>query len=384
MNRDALTLPRQALLPALQERAAAKASAITARDARWGAGRSRVTSYMENIGWPGLFGFDMNDFYADPELGVEMQLRQKLFWADNVDDDSPVTFNVAATTGWYYDMTLFGQRIRHTPDGVPEFEPHPLSRDPDPALPPPFDFYATGDMPALIARYRRMREIVERDDRGCVQVDFPHFHRGPLDVFTQMRGYENFMDDARLNPERVFHFLNFIVDERLRFARERQAFLGEPDLPATTFVADDWVNVPFISPRLFRTFATPSYQRIVANEGPVTGFHTCGNIEAVALDLLNVFPAMPRLEVSGWNNVAVLDEITPAEIGFDIHFINTFVLNAPEEEQQARLKVIARISRRRPVSLCAQAMVPFPTYDATLLRLARFLALAREELGNIG
>jgi hypothetical protein len=342
----------------------------------------RITSYMENIGWPGLFGYDMNDFYADPELALEMHLRQRIFWTDNSEDDTPVSFSIQASTGMYFDMTLFGQKIRHTRDGVPEFDPHPLASDPSLDTVTPFDFHTSGDMPVLIPLYRRMCDIAAGDYGGTIRIDFPHFHRGPLDVYTQMRDYDNFVLEAGENPERVLAFLAFIVAERLRFARERQRFLNAPSLPPTSFVADDWVNVPFVSPRMFRQFAVPMYRQIVANEGPVTGFHTCGNIEAVVLDLLGAFPHITHLEVSGWNDPAELDRIVPPEVGFDLHFINTFVLSAPVDEQRARLETVAQIRRHRRVTLCAQAMVPFPSHEGMLVRLNQFIALAREVLSQ--
>lgn len=382
MNLDALTLPRDRLLAALQGRIARRADAIAARDARWGPGRARVTSYMENIGWPGLFGFDMNRFFADPAFNVEMQLRQKLFWADNSADDSPIDLTLQATMGMYYDMTLFGQRIHHTVDGVPEFEPHPLASaaEPDPASIEPFDFFATGDMPLLITQYSRMVELSQREYGGLLCVNFPHFHRGPLDVLVQMRGFDNLIFDMRERPDVVTQFLDLFVAARARFARERQRFLGETTLPPTSFVADDWVNVPFISPAMFRRFAVPAYRQIEANEGPVTGFHTCGNIEAVACDLLAVFPHIRRLEVSGWNDVRRLDRILPPEAGFDVSVINTLVLAGSEDEQRARLQAIAEVRHHRPVALCAQAMVKLNSYAETIQRMNSFMDLAREIL----
>ena len=382
MNLDALTLPKQRLLPALQARIAQRAEMIAVRDAELGTGRVRVTSYMENIGWPELFGFDMNHFLSDPDFAVEMQLRQKIFWADNSDDDSIVDLDVQSTTGMYFDMTLFGQQIRHTKQGVPEFAPHLIAGDPRPALIAPFDFYTTGDMPALIAQYRRMCALAQQEYGGLLYVRFPQFQRGPLDILVQMRGYENFVADTIERPALVAEFLTLFVAARFRFACERQRFLGEPALPPTSFVADDWVNIPFISPRMFRQFVVPAYRQIVNNEGPVTGFHTCGHFEAVAGDLLAVFPAIRRLEVSGWNDLTLLDQIALPKVGFDISVINTLVLAGSVEEQRARLEVIAAVSRHRPVSLCAQAMVKLDTYDHTITRMNQFIELARQVLAD--
>ena len=223
MNLTALTLPADQLLPRLQERIACRNEQINARDAQYGANRVRVTSYMENIGWPELLGFDMNRFYSDADFALETQLRQKIFWADNTADDSVIDPSVNASTGMYYDMTLFGQHIHHTWDGVPQFEPHPLAQmaHPNPTDLPNWDFAASGDMPQLIAQYQSLVELSRQRYGGALQVNFPHFHRGPLDIYVQMRGFENFVDDAFERPQMVLEFLRFFVDARLRFAQER-------------------------------------------------------------------------------------------------------------------------------------------------------------------
>ena len=378
MNSDSLMLSKHALLPALQQRITRRIKAIADRDARFGSNRVRVTSYMENIGWPELFGFDMNRFLTDADFSIEMQLREKIFWADNSDDDSVIDLNVLATTGMYYDMTLFGQRIHHTPDGVPVFDPHPLVEAPDPGLIKPFDFYTTGDMPVLIGLYRRMCDLSVREYGGLLRVIFPHFHRGPLDVCVQMRGFDNFIADTFERPDTVHAFLDLFSEARLRFARDRQHFLGEPALPATTFVADDWVNIPFISPRIFHEFVAPVYRRIAANEGAVTGFHTCGNFERVINELLAVFPDIHRIEISGWNDVLRLDEVVSPQVGFDLSIINTLVLAGSEEDQRQVLEKMALVSSHRRVQLCAQAMVKMVSYDDTISRMNRFIALARK------
>jgi hypothetical protein len=378
MNDAALRLPRHQLPDALLERRRLRAEQVAARDAAFGADRVRVTSYMENIGWPELLGYDMNDYYADPDLAVEMLARQKIFWADNSDDDSDIDLTVTASTGFYYDMTLFGQVIRHTPEGVPQFDPHPITTDPRLERIAPFDFQSSGEMPVLIARYRRMAEINRREYGGQLQVVFPCFHRGPLDTLLQLRGYDGFIADAADRPELVRAFLDYFTRERLRYAAERQRFLGEPRLPDTTAVADDWVNIPFISPAMFRRFVLPVYRRIRAEEGPVTYFHTCGNLEAVALDLLEVFPELRRLEVSGWNDPRAIDRIVPLDIALDYHTINTLVLAAPLEDQRAKLEAFAVAARRRRVLVCAQSMVKLVSYEDTLARMNAFIALARQ------
>jgi hypothetical protein len=380
MNTDAMTLAPEQLVEALEARMPRRQAEIAERDARGGVARIRITSYMENIGWPELFGYDMNRFFADPAFAIEQRLRQAIFWTDNVADDTLPTLTLPADVGMYFDLTLFRQRIIHTPQGVPEFAPHPLQARLALEEVGNFDFLHTGEMPRLIANYQRMVALARDVYGGRLTVTFPHFHRGPLDIFVQLRGYENALEDMAERPEQVHAFLAFFADARLRYARARQAFLGEAALPPTTFVADDWVNIPFIRPDMFRDFVVPVYRRSRAGEGLVRGFHTCGCFEAVVAELLDVFPEMRALEVSGWNDVRAIHAAVDPRVAFEVHVRNAVSLSASVEEQQELLTAIADVGCTRPVSVCAQAIVRLlPTYEETLARLNRFIALGHRQ-----
>ncbi len=378
--RDAMDIPADGLLEALQERIERKRAVLEERDRTLGAGRIRIGSYMENIGYPELFGYDMDRFLSDPGFFLETELRQRIFWADNsLDDSLPGTW-IGATVGMYYDITLFGQEVRHTEIGVPLFEPHPIAERPDLSLIPPVDFRTSGRMPELIGQFEALRRLSEERYGGALTIGFPTFNRGPLDVYVQLRGYERFVEDTLDRPQFVHDFLGRIVEERVRWNRERRRYLGEPE-PAepTTRIDDDWVNVPFISPAMFREFVVPAYRRVAAAEGTVVGFHTCGVMVPVVEDLLGVFPGIRTLDVSGWNDFEALDRTVAPEIGFWLSFKNTFVLTASPAQHREVLERVAHVGRRRSVGVSAQAIVRLhPTYEENLGRMNAFIALARE------
>ena len=382
MNTVALTLPKEQLLDEVEKRIAWKQEEIAERDARYGAERKRIFSYMENLGWPELFGFDMPRYLAEAEFSVEQNLRQMIFWADNVKDDVVPNLSwMGADVGMYWDMTLFGEQITHSPIGVPEFHPHPIHEQADIALLGHFDFYHTGVMPQLIEKYQRMQEISRQDYGGKIYIGFPCFHRGPLDIYVQLRGYENFIDDITEREDYLTEALTYIMDERYRFMQERRRFLQEAEMPATSFMADDWVNIPFITPTFFREVVVPVYAHVRAQEGPITGFHTCGNMEAVTRDLLKVFPEITGLDLQGWNDIRKIDALVAPHISFSVGFINTVTLGDAPDEQREKIAAIRALHPRRPVSINAGAIVKlYPTYEETLTRLNHFLLLAHEEL----
>lgn len=384
MNKQAMELPKDQLLPELERRWQLKKRKQEELDSCSGGRSIRITSYMENIGWPELFGYDMNRLLDDADFNMEQSLRQMIFWADNVDDDSIPGFAIPVTVGMYWDMTLFGQEITHTPDGVPEFFPaHPLQREFDLSFLGEFNFHTSGLMPKLLAKYEEMKEVSSSQYGGKLQIPFPQFRRGPLDTYIQIRGYENFLEDVVERPEELLEALNVVVETRMKFRRDRAQYLGEP-LPESSFVGDDWVNVPFISPSIFREFAVPVYRRLRSNEGPVTGFHTCGNLLEVVEDLLGVFPEIRTLDVSPWNDLTALDRVVDPEIAFSLNVKNTDSLGNCGSRQEEILETIASIAQHRRVpSVCAQAVVKFcPTYEETLTRLNSFIARSKAVLNQ--
>jgi hypothetical protein len=290
LDRGAISIPRERLVEGLRERIERKRAVLQEREQTFGKGRPWIGSYMENIALPELFGFDMNDLYSHPRQALELDLRHKAFWLDNSVDDGLPGLSAEATVGHYFDITLFGQEIRHSPQGVPQFMPHPISQTPDLSLIRPFDFHSTGAMAALIRQYDEMRESAQSEYGGAVSITFPSFNRGPLDICVQLRGYDNFVADTVERPEFVREFMALIANERARWRREKSRFLGQPDAASSCYIADDWVNIPFITPAMFREFVLPAYRQIERNEGTVTGFHTCGVLLPVAQDLLNAFP----------------------------------------------------------------------------------------------
>ena len=328
---------------------------LTSADRVFGKERVRIGSYMENLGWPELFGFDMNRYFDDPCFMLETELRQRIFWSDNSNDDGLPNMRVSPTVGMYFDITMFGQRVWHEASGVPQFEPHAIQNTPDLSLIPPIDFYTSGAMPNLLRQHKAILELNRDRYAGALAISFPGFGRGPFDVAIQLRTYEKFIEDTMERPEFVHAFLSRIVRERTAWNREHRRYLGESEpIAPQTWVDDDWINIPLLSPDMIREFALPVYQEIVRLEGKVVGFHTCGRLEAVVTDLLKVFGGITCLDVSGWNDFELLDEFVDPKVAFGINLKNTFVLTGTPEQHREVLRHIARVGKRRGVSICTR------------------------------
>jgi len=382
INRRAMSVPINKLADEIKEANMRKRELLALRDAKFGADRPKIGSYMENLTLPDLFGFHMRDYYMDPELAMEIDLRHKLFWLDNSQDDGLQSLDVQAGS-MYYDTTLFGLKINYQRDGVPVFERHALEDDPDISVLKPFDFNLTGEMPMVHNRRLEFQRISNERYGGEVKVNFPKFHRGPLDIYIQLRGYENFISDTLEKPEYARRLLEYIVSERKRYNEQAARFIPAPAGEPESFVADDWLNVPFISPGIFDSFIAPAYQRIQENEGTVTGFHTCGVYIPLLDTILRIFPKIKNLDVNGWTDFTELDALVPRDMVFNISFINTFILFGSPEEHKEKFAGIKKLLSKRRIGLCASAIVKkIDSVDAAIISMNRFIGLMRESLSS--
>jgi hypothetical protein len=130
---------------------------------------------------------------------------------------------------------------------------------------------------------------------------------------------------------------------------------------------------------MFREFVLPAYRQIQGNEGPITGFHTCGRYEPLIVEFLSEFAGIRRLDVSGWNDFELLDRLLPTDIEFSLSLINSFVLSGTRDRHLDKLRRIAGVRRRRKVFLNVQAIVQIhDDFGEDLRRMNEFIGLARE------
>jgi len=283
----------------------------------------------------------------------------------------------------YYDMTLFGLRINYQPNGVPIFDRHALADDRDLSQLKPFDFYVTGEMPMVHNRYNELTRISKELYGGEVKVNFPWFHRGPLDIAIQLREYDNFVADCAEEPGYVHELLGYIVSERARFNTLAAPLHAPPAGAPTTYIADDWINVPFVSPAMFDEFIAPAYRKIQENEGMVTGFHTCGVYTPLVQRMLELFPGIKTLDDLGWNDLSELDRLVDKSIGLTVANKNSFILCATADEHRQRLGETKKAGRGRRLTVCSSAIVRLhDTIDESIYVMNGFIDLAREVMAE--
>jgi len=357
--------------------AEAAASAENAR--RQAAPNPRIRVYMENIGWTQLLDYDMNDYFADPARNCELQLRQKLYAFETFDDDTPITLDLLARVGHYFDMTVAGHEVEHGADGVPVIqEDHPLRRTPDLSLLPRHNFYVSGEMPRVFNLYEGLQELTE----GRANVVFPRWERGPLDMAIQFRGYTQLMADVVERPEFVHSLLGFLTEERMRWWDSYVAELGVTDRSGG--IADDWLNVPFISPGFFEEFLLPRYLELERYHGRLTCLHSCGN-KAPLQPLIRRLETLTDYEVNHWTDLRETCLNVPPTRSLTIALLNADVLIQDEAAQAAQLREIRELCRGRRYEVVGSALMRMhDDMGEDIARAQRWVALAKRVLRDEG
>jgi hypothetical protein len=328
--------------------------ASTENQGRGGWWPDAVFVLEEPIASSQIFGFDVNRYFSDPGFYIEQTLRTKLWLWDNFPDhEAKMTMNLPAWLGYYPEFTFVGLGLDFTPDGIPLIqEDHPLSRTPNLSLLEPVEFYASGWMPRILRWWDELTALA--DPR--LDVSFEMFWwRGGLDLAVQLRGYENLVFDMMDRPQFSRALLNWLVQQRHRWYQNFYEFFDLPVQPAP--IADDWINAPFISPRMFEDYCLPCYREIEAFHGGIPSLHSCGNTAPFQTLMLSL-QSLKIFENSPWTDLRATLANVPPEKQLQIAIHPNDVLFADEAKMEADLTAIVSACQGRHFRINTSGLTP--------------------------
>jgi len=319
-------------------------------------------------------GLIMDRYYADPAYYAEQTLQRKLWrWDTFPDDRMPIDATLPASLGFYPEYTFAGLTVRYNERGVPDIQTdHALVSDPDLRHLTPVDFLRSGWMPRALAWHEALRELIS--DRLAVPYAVTWW-RGCLDIAIQLRGYEGFIADTMERPDFAHALLTFLVEQRCRWWEGYYAHFGEKRSPS--FVGDDWINVPFISPDLFRDFVLPRYRTIEEFHGGIGGVHSCGNQTLVQKYLLEL-KSLSSFEVSPWTDLAGSLRNIPPDKDLVVSLHPNDVLCASPVEMERKLSGIVAACQGRRYLIATSGLTPLTTdIDDFIRRVRTWTTFAR-------
>jgi len=337
----------------------------------------KFTIGFENIAWKDIFNMgDYYDYLKDPYSLLELQLRQKLYHFEHFDDDTYIDDLVVVPFEYYFEYSIFGIEVSYDERGCPIFGDSPLKGEKTIKNLTPHNFYTTGEMPRILRLYETVKEIVK--DR--LRVILRPWERGGLDIAIQLLGYENFIVNTLENPTFIHELMNYIVEERIRWFEAYYNYLGIEKGPIG--IADDWLNIPFITPSIFRDFVLPYYLKIEKYHRGITNIHTCGNMEQLIPYWLEI-KTLDNFEISPWSDLEKSVTIIPLDKSLSIPLKNIDILLGTEETIRSKLREIINLCKGRKFSIHAGGLQKVHDNIMDDIRqIEMFINIAREELRN--
>jgi uroporphyrinogen decarboxylase len=281
---------------------------------------------------PGYIGVSHLDYYLDPELWFQANLRLVREFPD-----------IILIPSWWveYGMAIepsaFGSRIHFWPDQPPAQSPM-LRRLEDVETMPPVNPWTDGLMPLALHLYRRHRPRILDAGYTIPMVAA----RGPLCLAAFLRGVTEFMMDTVESPEAVHKLLAVTTRTVIDWLKAQAEAVG--DTVEGILVLDDIVG--FLSANAYREFAHP-YLKQICDAFPadwVKVYHNDANVRPFLAELpdtgFDVLNWSHKIDVAqAWEKtggrLCLMGNVPPLEIG---------VRGTPQMVREAAGKILAKHS----------------------------------------
>ena len=322
-----------------------------------------------------MFGWNVTRLFADPVYYIESFLRRKLWrWENFGDDDESISMDLDAWLSHYPEYSFLGMDVTFDNLGIPIIaSATPIKTDPDVRHLKPIDFHTTGWMPRILRWYDDLLAITH----GRMHINWTmNWWRGCLDLAIELRGFDQFIADTSERPEFVDDLLRFLVEQRCRWWEGYYHSFGLAKKP--TDIGDDWINVPFISPRIFERYVLPRYLEIEAFHGGINSIHSCGNQTPVQRYLLEL-KSLNNFEVSPWTSLEGTIANLPTTKHLMVSLHPNDVLTTNPQEMRDKLEKIATSLKDWNYDVGTSGLTPItPNLEDMVCQIKNWTAIARE------
>jgi len=282
--------------------------------------------------WAAILGFDQKAYYSDPLVYLSAQLGMKVYHAQHFADDTYIDQSFRLMFATLLEGSMVGVPYGFTERGHPwlDYQHPPLGGREDLQRLAPPDFFSSGIMPLVHRFYAQMRGALDDD----FLVKFPDWIMGPFGVGCELRGFDRFLMDLLSDPEFARDVLRAIVEARMAWQQQCDAFLGIPRRRG--LLGNDDVNCPTLSPALYRDVLLPLELELCAHYGGIFYWHSCGNTTRLLPDIARI-PVLDLFHCGPWTDVAKACTIwgqrgVPLEICPDP--VETVQMATPEQQER--------------------------------------------------
>lgn len=311
------------------------------------------------------FGFRMAEYFVDPAVCLAAQLRIKLFNFHVMQDDTPFDLDVGLDYSTALEPSMFGMESLFEEGKEPTYGQHVIEEQEDLENLSIPDFFTSGLMPRAHAMYRDIGSLA----RGLLRVFFPGWARGPWSIATMLRGFTDLFMDCADSPEYVARLMQFIVDSRISWERQRCEFLGIDPRDSdyrwkyvfyrnnyNSDMFEDEVDGNLFSPQMFHDLVVPYTRQLSDFYGGIGYYHSCGNLTDFLPDIATLGIRFMQ-HVSGWTDYARAAELMPEGVILQISLNATDdVMLADEAHMHKRLQEIIANAAGRRIDICPDAL----------------------------
>jgi hypothetical protein len=323
--------------------------------------------------WSDILGFDIKEFYTEPIVYLENQLRMSIYRFENFKDCTVISTEVPIWFGTTFESSLFGADTIFSSNASPWIDRNPVFKEAtgfgNLAYP---DFYNDGLMPLAHRFYNDLQGMVDDD----FTIIFPEWGRSPFGVAVHTRGYDNLLLDLVLSPDVAHELMRFITDSRKEWVRQRAEFLKQP-IPKCNLYNDE-VNAPTLSPHLAEEYVVPYEQDLSDFHGGISYWHSCGD-NTKLLGSLSRIPCIEMLHVGPWTSIqaakTAFGDNLPLEIC--LHPVRD-LQGIGKEGMRARLSTIVQEASGSPFTIRADGLHVMTSLSEDLAKLQEWLQVARD------
>jgi hypothetical protein len=289
--------------------------------------------------WARRINRRISDLFTDPVTYLEVFLRREIDRFILIGDDRPLNKRFLVLLGSGFEASLFGAHQVYSDTEDPLIDRFPILQEPEDLdrLGPP-DFRVSGLMPLAHRFYYELSELVEGSG---VKIDFADWSRGPFGVAVQLRGMEQFLIDLLERPDFVRRLLDFLTQSAIHYRKERAGFLGLA-LDRPVFHNDD-VNVPSLSPGLYRELALPFEKQYARAFDGLLYWHSCGDVTPMVAAIREI-PNITIFHCGPWTDVGRAAEIFgEGTLDICVHIMDVY--GSEQEAIRSKVRRIAEVCR---------------------------------------
>ena len=275
-------------------------------------GKIPYTIAFDNSLMAAVLGLDLRDYYSDPYVHLEAQLRNSAYHFAEWHDNHFFTPELFIWFGVVTELTFFGAQLAYYPDKEPWIKSTLISSGEDVDRLGMLDFFKSGSMPKLIEYYEKMRELAGDQ----LTVMFPTWARGPFCIAAHLMGLQNMLCTMLTEPEFAHKLLRYITDNIKQWSLERNKYTGQPLVPGKLY--NDEIDVPMMSPAMYKEFVLPYEIELSGFFGGIRYWHSCGKTTDVMEHIVKI-PNLTMFHVSPWADEKKAAEIlSPRDISLDV------------------------------------------------------------------